>query len=70
NLPRGYPKRPFRSSSTLRLGPRALPVGLHYIPAPVVHCRVFAKDHTHNAVLSEVVEKALLVEGSSIKTNV
>jgi HD superfamily phosphohydrolase len=41
-----------------------------YIPARVVHCRVFAKDHQHDALLSEVMEKALLVEGSSIKTNV
>jgi HD superfamily phosphohydrolase len=41
-----------------------------YIPARVVHCRVFAKDHTRDEILSEVVEKALLNEGSSIKTNV
>lgn len=41
-----------------------------YIPARVVHCRIFAKDHTHDAVLSEVVEKVLLGEGASIKTNV
>jgi hypothetical protein len=41
-----------------------------YIPARVVHCRVFAKDHTHDEILSEMVEKALLNGGSSIKTNV
>lgn len=41
-----------------------------YIPARVVHCRVFAKNHTHDTLLAEVVEKVLLDEGSSIKTNV
>ena len=41
-----------------------------YIPARVVHCRIFTKDHTHDTLLSEVVEKVLLGGGASIKTNV
>lgn len=41
-----------------------------YIPARVVHCRIFTKDHAHDTLLSEVVEKILLGGGASIKTNV
>jgi hypothetical protein len=58
------------SPSNKVVSKEALQEFFDYIPARVVHCRVFAKDHTHDAVLSEVVEKVLLGEGSSIKTNV
>jgi hypothetical protein len=58
------------SPSTKVVSKEALQEFFDYIPARVVHCRVFAKDHTHDTALSEVVEKVLLGEGSSIKTNV
>jgi HD superfamily phosphohydrolase len=58
------------SPSNKVVSKEALQEFFDYIPARVVHCRVFAKDHTHDTVLSEVVEKVLLGEGSSIKTNV
>ncbi len=41
-----------------------------YIPARVVQCRVFTLNHEHDALLADIVEKALGIQEDSIKTNV
>ncbi len=41
-----------------------------FIPARIVQCRIFAHDHRHDGLLSELAEKVLLTEGASIRTNV
>ncbi len=58
------------SPSTQKVSKEALQEFFDYIPSRVVHCRVFAKDHKHDSILAEVVEKILVGGGSSVKTNV
>lgn len=41
-----------------------------HIPAKIVHCRVFALDHRHDAELAEITERVLRTDRASIGTNV
>jgi hypothetical protein len=43
---------------------------LDFIPAQLVQCRIFAKDHAHDLELAAIAEKVLGQEGAHIKTNV
>jgi HD superfamily phosphohydrolase len=43
---------------------------LDFIPARLVQCRIFAKDHAHDLELAAIAEKVLGQEGAHIKTNV
>ena len=43
---------------------------LDYIPARLVQCRIFAKDHDHDLELAAAAERVLSDEGAHIKTNV
>ena len=41
-----------------------------FIPAKIVHCRVFSLTHDYDSEFSKAAEKVLGLEESSIKTNV
>lgn len=41
-----------------------------FIPAKIMHCRVFSLNHDHDSEFSKAAEKVLGLEESSIKTNV
>lgn len=58
--------------STGRISPEPLREVFKYIPAKVVHCRVFALDHKHDAALAEAAERLFdqTSQSEAIVTNV
>src|SRR3990170_2950355 len=55
---------------TRDISKEALKEFFDYIPAKVVLCRIFTLDHQHDPLIAPAVDKVLLQEENSIKTNV